>query len=1363
MLRAAIAFCVLASGALAGPAGAAEKWAHPGLHVTGGLVLWLDAGRIPEARRGRGLPEVRDGGPLDIWHDASGHGRHLIQKDAATRPLFQADGAVRFDGEGAFLSLRGLGLSFRDLTVFVVATPFSNPGSFRAFLAMNQDGKNDYTSGLNIDLGPGFSPRFSSLNLEGAGFGGAVNLLRDASDFGVIRRIAVTSTPGPGGTRLYLDGKPQGRRDRGPSTLHMDQLVIGARCYNNEGGAPNVRDFLTGDVREVLIYDRLLSDAEQAEVEKYFLGRHGDRRKVPIPARPGAGKPLVSVPDPPAVQLFVPGFTVKELPVDLPNINNVRYRADGKLVALGYNGNVYLLSDSKGRGLEDRAEVFWENKGQLRGPIGMALTPPGYRHGNGVFVASKGKLSLIVDTDGDDRADREIIVATGWKEIPQAVDALGVALDSAGNLFFGIGTADYTNAYQIDRDGKAHYDLKSERGTILKVSPDFRHREIIATGVRFTVGLAFNRHGDLFATDQEGATWLANGNPFDELLHVQPGRHYGFPPRHPRHLPNVIDEPSVFDYGPQHQSTCGLFFNESVNGGPAFGPSRWAGDALLTGYSRGKLYRTQLVRTPGGYVARNSILACLNMLTVDCCVSPRGDLVIATHSGAPDWGTGPTGKGKLYKVLFTGKSSPQPVLAWAAGPQEVRVAFDAPLETEHLRDLARRVTIEYGRYVRAGDRFESLRPGYEVVQRQMLAPRNELAVLSAQVTPDRHTLVLATAAHPEAVHYALTLSGMGRPEKPDTKAGELRQHPAIDLDYDLSGVQAEWQPAGGGEGWSGWLPHLDLTAARTFTAGSAEHDRLWELIRRPGKLTLRTKLDLGRLLRPAVQPGSTIDYTLPDERVTLSFISGVLPEVRIPGAIAALRDGKRAFQVNPKLGEAVPVEVVLPTGRDTILSLTYATQEDPRPRALPLGRLLLPWASLQRSPEAVSERRIPELRGGSWARGREVFFSEQAQCGKCHQVRGRGGIVGPDLSNLIHRDYESVLRDIREPSAAINPDYITTLVELKNGRMLTGVLRTEGGKLVVRNATDQQFVVSREQIEDMAHAPVSLMPTGLDKVLGPEKMRHLLTFLLTEPLAAAALEHDGAPPPRRRAEVEAALRGSESPPAAPRRLHVVLAAGPKDHGPGEHDYPLWQRRWTNLLSLADGVSVSTAAGWPSPAQWEKASVIVFYSNNPAWSAERAKDLDAFLARGGGLVYVHYAVDGHRDVDALAGRIGLAWRGGASRFRHGKLDLDFSGSKHPVARNFGRLGLVDESYWNLSGDPKAVEVLATGIEEGSPRPLLWAKQQGKGRVFVSIPGHYTWSFDDPLFRLLLLRGIAWAAGESVDRFNDLATIGARLSE
>jgi putative heme-binding domain-containing protein len=1338
--------------------------------VTAGLELWLDAGRQNAARQAYGRPALRPGQILDTWYDASGHRRHLIQKDIPAQPVLTVDGdhtAVRFDGRQQHFSLPGLRRSSREVTVFVVAAPFSNRGNFRGLLALNRAGVNDYVSGLNVDLGPAPSARFQTLNIEGAGFGGAINLLKESSDFGTVQRLAVTSAVGPGGTKLYLNGKLQGQRDRADSALHFDRVTVGARFYTN-GGPPQVRDFLDGDLLEVLVYSRVLSEGERQQVDGYLAARHGNLRRVALPPRPDGGRRLVSVPNPPAVQMLVPGFTVRQLPVDLTNINNVRYRADGKLVALAYSGDVYLLSDSDGDGLEDRVEVFWENKGRLRAPIGMDLTPPGYRHGQGVFVASKGKCSLLVDTDGDGKADKEIIVARGWQELPHGVDALGVALDRRdGSVYFGLGTADYTNAYQVDKGGKARYRLDSERGTILRVAPDFKSREIVCTGIRFPVGLTFNRHGDLFCTDQEGATWLPNGNPLDELLHLQKGRHYGFPPRHPKHLPKVIDEPSVFDYGPQHQSTCGLQFNESVNGGPAFGPPVWRSDALACGYSRGKLYRTRLVKTESGYVARTQLLAALNMLACDACVSPGGDLVIAVHGGGPDWGSGPGGKGKLYKVSYTGKGLAQPVLTWPHGPREVRVAFDRPVDPEHFKDLASRAVIEYGAYVSAGDRFEHLRPGYRVVQDQLDAPRHRLAVLGLQLTPDRRTLLLTTAEHPRAVSYALTLPGLGRSAGVSGK--DLPQVPETDLHYDLTGVEATWQPKGGGEGWVGWLPHLDLTVARDFTAGSATHDELWARLRRPGKLTLRAQLNLWNMLRPAVQPGSKLDYELPPEQVTLTFRSRAGLEVRGPfkaAPVPADAGGRTGFRltVRPLASQLIPVELILTTGPGELdLSVSWHTQEDPRPRALPLHRLLVPWARTgEVAPQISLTREIPELKGGSWLRGRAVFSSDEASCAKCHTLNGEGGHVGPDLSNLPHRDYHSVLRDIAQPNYAINPDFITHTVELKDGRVLTGTLRTEGGRVHVGDGQGVVTAVPRDEIERVRISPLSVMPEGLPERLGPERMRDLMTFLLTDPPRMPEYGKGPPPPPRAIKEVRAALAGAPPPPAKFRELHVVLVAGKKDHGPGEHDYPAWQKVWQRLLQMAGGLKVTTAWEWPSAEDFRTADVFVFYQHGK-WDAMRARDIDAFLARGGGLVYIHYAVDGAPDSKGLADRIGLSWGQGA-RFRHGPLDVEFSrGSAHPIARNFDKVHFHDESYWRLVGDPKRVQVLATGVEEGKPQPLFWTREDGKGRVFVSIPGHYAWTFDDPLFRVLVLRGIAWVAREPVDRFNELVLPGARVKE
>jgi putative heme-binding domain-containing protein len=1376
---------------------AVEKWADGNLPVQAGLLFWLDASRQSAASQVYGRPAPFSTAPCDVWYDGSGNSLHLMQRIRDAQPRFVQSGdrtVVRFDGKDDFLELTQPGRSLDAFTAFIVAAPRSNVGFFRAFLAAHEAGKNDYTTGFTIDMSGPASDRFSQLNVEGRGFGGAANLLKSAMGFGEFHTIEVTCQPGPQGVSVFIDGQAGGKRQRDPGPLRLDGISIAARCYSNSAEPPAIGSFLDGDIAEVLLYDRALSNSELVSLREYLKQKHAGLSQAIAVAERRGGRLAKPMDNPPLVQMLVPGFTVRELPVDLTNLNNVRYRQDGKLVALAYDGNIYLLSDTNGDGLEDKVEPFFESQGRLRGPIGIALTPPDYKHGTGLFVASKGKLSLIVDTDGDDRADREIVVATGWKEIPQNVDAIGVALAPDGSVYFALGTANYANGYLIDPSGKSQFDISSERGTVLKVSADFSKREIVCTGVRFPVSMGFNRHGDLFSSDQEGATWLPNGNPFDELLHIQPGRHYGFPPRHPRHLPGVMDEPSVFDYGPQHQSTCGMCFNEPVlSGGPTFGPAWWAGDAIVCGESRGKLFRTKLVKTAFGYVASNQTIGCLNMLTVDACVSPAGDLVVACHSGPPDWGTGPQGKGKLFKIRYS-EPAPHPVLAWAAGPQEVRVAFDQPLDPTHLRNFARQVEIEFGPYVLAGDRFEGLKPPYAIVQQQSMTPRYDLAVHAAQVTPDGRTLILATAPHAESTHYAITLPGIAETANKEP-SGNLRQISAIDLGYELNGVSAEWESAKrsastqanetapGGETnhpeWSGWLPHLDLDVARTFTGGSAEHDRLWPMLVQPGTLTLRTQLDPWQMLRPAVQPGASIDWTPPPENVTISIRSAQPLQVwAADESLATQRTGSvfvAELRTTPREHEPVPIRLAITTGSTAPrLEISWSTEEDSRLRALPLRRFLQPWAKTKsQAGDLAAAQPIPELAGGDWLRGRATFESEEAACAKCHTLRGQGGRIGPDLSNLPYRDYRSVLRDILEPSAAINPDHISYAVAMKDGRVLAGVpVSSNDTQIVFGDNAGKEITIARSDIEELKPSSVSGMPADLGKKLTPDQVRDLMTFLLTQPIAPAGIERRDAPPPRRRNELEQVLKagdtsGSNEKVASPRKLHIALVAGPKDHGPDEHDYPLWQSRWSKLLALAENVEVSQADGWPTPEQLHKADVIAFFSANPAWNLERAADLDRFQSRGGGLVFLHFAVNGGNAVEALAERIGLAAQIGPTKYRHGPLDLEFPDPEHPITHGFGkspgieRVHFVDESYWNMIGDPRRIHVLGTAVEEDQPRPLIWTYQRGKGRVFVSILGHYNWTFDDPLYRIMLLRGLAWTAGEPADRMIELATIGARL--
>ncbi|PYK63579.1 MAG: hypothetical protein DME21_02435, partial [Verrucomicrobia bacterium] len=319
----------------------------------------------------------------------------------------------------------------------------------------------------------------------------------------------------------------------------------------------------------------------------------------------------------------------------------------------------------------------------------------------------------------------------------------------------------------------------------------------------------------------------------------------------------------------------------------------------------------------------------------------------------------------------------------------------------------------------------------------------------------------------------------------------------------------------------------------------------------------------------------------------------------------------------------------------------WFTADDPRPRPFPLRRLLLPWAQpSDTAPAAPMERQVPEIAGGHWLPGKRLFFSDRLGCAKCHVIRGEGQRVGPDLSNLVQRDYTSVRKDIQLPNAAINPDHVASAIELSDGESLIGIVQLEAdGVIQVAMADGILHQVARKNVKSVKPSTLSLMPEGLWDALTDDEHRDLMTFLLTSPLEpyAPAVEAQGQklPPARKRSELAALLSVAHASPvtdpvtanssqslltSAAKSLRVVLCASPKDAGhaaPGFHDYPLWRERWSKLLSLADGLSVETADRWPGAEHWQRADVIAFYHDNPAWTAAQTKDLDAFLERGGG--------------------------------------------------------------------------------------------------------------------------------------------------
>jgi putative heme-binding domain-containing protein len=377
---------------------------------------------------------------------------------------------------------------------------------------------------------------------------------------------------------------------------------------------------------------------------------------------------------------------------------------------------------------------------------------------------------------------------------------------------------------------------------------------------------------------------------------------------------------------------------------------------------------------------------------------------------------------------------------------EVRVAFDRPVDPE----LAKRIvgqSIEFG---------EGEKPG-SVGRAE--GDRGSLRIAAAKLVDDGRTLVLVTDPHPREVTYRLTL--------PDSK---------VEISYDLGGVEVAI--AEDGQKSSGWWPVLDPAEARKITSGSAEQDWTWSRTLKNGTLTLQTLVSV-----PRGDVKLTLDAFQPFE-ATFATESAK--------STATKPESHRATLKTEATGEPIFLSLTF-SDLKTIPASIRATIGEGSPAR---SAFVLPWAPP--GPPAASPSPIPPqfLTGGDPARGEIAFYGEQAKCANCHQIRGKGGVVGPDLTSLAGRDRAWIYQNIIEPSASIHPNYVSYTVAMKDGRIAMGTVRAEGADAVkVSDIDAKQTVIPRAEIDEIRPSSSSIMPVGLLGVIGDDSTRDLLAYL----------------------------------------------------------------------------------------------------------------------------------------------------------------------------------------------------------------------------------------------------------------------------
>jgi putative heme-binding domain-containing protein len=130
-------------------------------------------------------------------------------------------------------------------------------------------------------------------------------------------------------------------------------------------------------------------------------------------------------------------------------------------------------------------------------------------------------------------------------------------------------------------------------------------------------------------------------------------------------------------------------------------------------------------------------------------------------------------------------------------------------------------------------------------------------------------------------------------------------------------------------------------------------------------------------------------------------------------------------------------------------------------------------------------------------RNGETVFHGKGSCSQCHSIRGRGGILGPDLSNI---GAERRLDDLKAALTQAKPvpprGYQPVTLTTKEGQQVEGLVKNENNfSLQILGKDERLHLLLRDELASLEYGRVSIMPADFDKRLTSDELQDLLAFL----------------------------------------------------------------------------------------------------------------------------------------------------------------------------------------------------------------------------------------------------------------------------
>jgi uncharacterized protein len=215
---------------------------------------------------------------------------------------------------------------------------------------------------------------------------------------------------------------------------------------------------------------------------------------------------------------------------------------------------------------------------------------------------------------------------------------------------------------------------------------------------------------------------------------------------------------------------------------------------------------------------------------------------------------------------------------------------------------------------------------------------------------------------------------------------------------------------------------------------------------------------------------------------------------------------------------------------------------------------------------------------------------------------------------------------------------------------------------------------------------------------------------------------------------------------------VLIISGAGDYADPWHPFAATSARLAEVItSYGHRVEVSGTVEETLRSVSER-QLLVINIGNPSTPrpvpimVEIQQALLAHLAGGGGLLAMHVSATSFTTMPRWPEILGGHWVRGTTM--HPPLDearIRLRPGPHPIAGDAVEIAVLDErySYLDVRDD---VEVLGEHTYEGARHPMIWAREQGPGRIVYDGLGHDARSYDSPGHLALLGRAVAWLTGE-----------------